>query len=154
MIALSQDGLMSDTDIRVFDVGNKPRNFETFPMRDSNDPNRRGLAMFFLPPLPPGEHFTIQITEKAKLQGADFNDFVYRTNRLGNYAIEKIDLVLHVPKDSKIALSKHDESPAGEQYDANPTKSLKILGFDAIGWRGQRIKLAEKQPFGVFINKK
>jgi hypothetical protein len=154
LTSLSQDGLLSDTDIYVFDSKNIPRKFETFPIRDSSAPDRRGLAVFFLPPLPPNERFTIQINEKANLHDADFKNIDYGTNRLGDYEIEKIDLVLHIPKNTNVSFSKLSDSPDGNPYDANLTKSLQIKGFDAIGWAGANIKLKKDQTFGAYINKK
>jgi hypothetical protein len=155
MIALSQEGLMADTDISVVDAEGNRVEFEKFPMRDSDNPNRRSLGLFFLPPLPPNKRFVLSISEEARLQAADFKDLLYRTQRLGDYVIEQIDLILHVPKGMKVAFAKHDESPEGKSMNGADQEKLKRdKGLEVIGWTGTQIKLSRNQPFGVFIIKK
>jgi predicted acylesterase/phospholipase RssA len=147
VVPSSGPGTLYSSEIEVTGHDGEPVNFVLVPARDSANPGKRLVLVYFTPTLPTDSgpyrirvtqsipNFMKELKEKSK-------DELFLMTKQTKGPIGRIDLVLHVPKGfiNARAIAKADNPRGREMVRRELDVYTSPPGFRTIGWRGENLE--------------
>jgi len=149
---------LNKTDIEILDAAGNAIEAIRVPSRDAREPTKRGVLLFFNPPLvgnsgPYSVRFRDLVTNFLLNVRTEGKDDLRVTSSRADGPIGSIDLVLHVPnRYGDLRMQAKEDSPTGRAMTKPELKEYTTpIGFRSLGWRGEAVNPAKTFEVDVLL---